>query len=215
MVICNEFIWLHIPKTAGDATLAMFKLLDHEWAVIDPNTDPEKHGTLADAHARVRESAQLPVIANLRRLPELVLSYFFHMQRHRADEVFANGRSFGQMDFGEFSRYLVEHPETHSYDNVIEGFVGDRAVDHWIRVSDLSASFVEIIGSIISLDETVCEQLLSVRANVGTYDKRSITDWYSREDIEALYRNAPRWREAELKTYGDLMVDVIDWGTQD
>ncbi len=211
MVVSEALIWLHIPKTAGDATLRMFRQLDLRFRLMDEHDDPRKHATLAEALARVPDSKRLPVIANLRRLPEIALSYYHHMQRHGRDEMFASGRRFGELSFREYLRYVLEHPETQTYDWIINHYLGDREADHWLNVTSLAPSFIEVIGSYHPVPPRAHEAIRAIQANVGRYEKDP-TAWFTPEEMETLYRNSPRWAENELRVYGDLMFDALEWG---
>lgn len=212
MVVSDRFVWLHIPKTAGDATLRMFEALGDSWQLIDPHSDGRKHGTLADAYERVPGSEGLPVIANLRRLPEMALSYFHHMQRHDPAARFANGRSFGEMSFREYLHYVIEHPQTQSYDWHLDHFFGAREADHWLLVSDLADSFVRVIGRFVAIPDGVAETIRDVRANVGGYDRaQDLSRWYDSDEMASLYRNSPRWSRCERREYGNLLFEALGW----
>ena len=211
MVISDSLVWLHIPKTAGDSTLEMFKLLDCEWPLMHEHKDPQKHSTLEQAREWQPGSERLPVIANLRRLPELVLSYFHHMQRHGREEEFANGRPFGELDFGEYLRYLLDHPDTQSHDWLLDHYLGDREVDHWLRVADLAESFIGVIGAYHPISPRATQEIRSLRENVGAYEK-DLTRWFSPEEMAALYGNCPRWSKAEQREYGNLLMEELAWG---
>ncbi|MCL4683350.1 hypothetical protein KJ059_01210 [Myxococcota bacterium] len=212
MVVSDHFLWLHIPKTAGDATLRMFEALDHPWRLIDPHSDARKHGTLADAHERVPGAGTLAVIANLRRLPEMALSYFHHMQRHDPTERFANGRCFGEMTFREYLHFVIEHPQTQSYDWHLDHFLGAREADHWLLVSDLAESFVRVIGRYVAIPPDTAEAIREVRANVGGYARADDPSrWYDRSEMISLYRNCPRWSRCERREYGNLLYETLGW----
>lgn len=214
MVISDRFLWLHIPKTAGDATLRMFEELDYPWWLIDPHSDGRKHGTLADAHERMPGVERLVVIANLRRLPEMALSYFHHMQRHSPTERFASGRCFGEMSFREYLHHVIEHPQTQTYDWHLDHFLGAREADHWLLVSNLAESFVRIIGRYVPIPEEAAERIRSVRANEGGYDRsRDLSRWYDRSEMMSLYRNSPRWSDCERREYGNLLFEAPSWGS--
>jgi hypothetical protein len=211
MVVSERLIWLHIPKTAGDATLQMFQHLSHPWRILDPHTDPLKHGTLADALRRAPGSEACAVIINLRRLPEVLVSYFHHMQRHGADQRFASGRPWGQLGYEEYLHYVLEHPETQTYDWILDQHLGKREADHYLRVSDLAASFLETVGRHHPIDPEVRDRILGIRANVGSYERRGATGWFRQDEMAQLYRNCPRWRRCEEAVYGDTLVEAVVW----
>jgi len=205
MVVSESFIWLHIPKTAGDATELMFRELEHPWRLIDPHTDPRKHATLAEARERVPEVRSLPVIANLRRLPELVLSYYHHQRRHAPQDALPDGSCFGDLSFREYLRFVIAHPEDQTFDWILNHYLSGEEPDRWLRVSSLAASFIEVIGGYLPIPEAVRGRIRSISANVGTYgDKTELRSWYHPKEIEALYRNCPRWARTERQVYGSL-----------
>lgn len=211
MVVSERLIWLHIPKTAGDATLQMFQHVSHAWRILDPHTDPQKHGTLADALRRAPGSESCAVMINLRRLPEVLVSYFHHMQRHAADHRFANGRPFGELRYEEYLHYVLEHPETQTYDWILAQHLGDREADHYLRVSDLAESFLEAVGRYHAIDPEVRDRIRTIRANVGSYERRAPNAWFRRDEMAQLYHNCPRWRGCEEAVYGDTLVDAVIW----
>jgi hypothetical protein len=213
MVISDRIIWLHIPKTAGDATLRMFEEVPVAWRVLDPHTDPRKHGTLADAHARVPGSESCAVIVNLRRLPEVLVSYFHHMQRHGSDQVYANGRRWGDLAYREYLDWVLAHPENQTYDWILDHHLGDREPDHFLRVSDLAESFLSVVGRYHEIPADARPRIEAVRANVGRYARGGLVDWFARDEMEALYRNCPRWSRSEKAVYGNLLFEEIVWPT--
>lgn len=211
MVVSESFIWLHIPKTAGDATLAMFEALRHPFHVLDPHTDPRKHGTLVEAHARAPGSEGHAVIANLRRLPDVARSYFHHMQRHAPDTPFANGRPFAALTFRQYLDHVLRHPDRQSYDWHFDHFFGPREPDHWLQVETLAESFLSVVGRYVPVPEDAAERIRATVANVGRYDRRGAASEFSRDDMEAFYAMCPRWSRAERQEYGRLLHEAIDW----
>lgn len=211
MVVSEALIWLHIPKTAGDATLRMFEALDVAWQVKDAHSDPRKHETLAEACQRVPDAGRRAVVANLRRLPELLPSYFHHMQRHAPDERFANGMRFGELGFPDYLDYVLSHPEQQSHDWLLDHQLGDREADHWLRVSELAESFLEVVGRYHRISPEAAARIRELRANEGHYPSADVTRWFRRDQMQALYANCPRWSRTERVVYGDLLLDRIDW----
>ena len=213
MIVSDKLIWLHIPKTAGDATLRMFGELPVAWRISDPHTDPRKHGVLEEAFERAPGSESCKVIINLRRLPELLVSYFHHMQRHAPEQLYANGRRFGELAYREYLHWVLEHPETQTYDWILNRHLGDREPDHFLRVSDLGASFLEVIGRHHEIPADAKPRIEAVRANVGAYERSGPANWFTRDEMETLYRNCPRWTRSERAVYGNSLIDEIPWST--
>jgi hypothetical protein len=211
MIVSDKIIWLHIPKTAGDATLRMFAEVPVAWRLFDPHTDPRKHGVLADAWARAPGSESCAVIANLRRLPEILVSYFHHMQRHAPDQLYANGRRFAELAYREYLHFVLEHPEQQSYDWILDNHLGDREPDHFLRVSDLGASFLDVVGRYHAIPADAKPRIEAVRANVGPYQRGGPADWFTRDEMETLYRNCPRWTRTERMVYGNTLLEDVAW----
>ena len=193
MVVSERLIWLHIPKTAGDATLQMFQQLSHPWRILDPHTDPQKHGTLADAYDARRARSPAPSLINLRRLPEVLVSYFHHMQRHgagaavrQADVPSANCASRSTSTTS--SSTPKPRPTTGSSTSTW----AEREADHYLRVSDLAESFLEVVGRHHEIDPEMRDRVRSIRANVGSYERRG-RDWLvpPRRDGAALPQLSP------------------------
>ena len=49
---------------------------------------------------------------------------------------------------------------------------------------------------------------LSTKINSTDY-ARDLGKWYSREDMESLYRKNPLWSELERKVYGNLLYEEM------
>lgn len=158
-------------------------------------------------------SESCAVMINLRRLPEVLVSYFHHMQRHGADQPFASGRPWGQLRYEEYLHYVLAHPETQTYDWILDQHLGSREADHYLRVSDLAESFLEAVGRHHEIDPEVGARIRSIRANVGSYERRGATGWFRRDEMAQLYRNCPRWRRCEEAVYGDTLVEAVAWET--
>jgi len=214
MVVSERLIWLHIPKTAGDSTLRMFARIPHGWRILDPHTDPQKHGTLADAYRRAPGSESCRVMINLRRLPDVLLSYFHHMQRHGPDQHFANGRRFGELAYREYLHWVLEHPENQTYDWILNHHLGERDPDHCLRVDDLAASFLDVVGLYHEIPDALRADASAIRANVGGYDRGDLTSWFTRDEMTQLYRNCPRWTRSECAVYGRALVEEIRWDAE-
>src|SRR5262245_36622747 len=78
MVIGVGFAWAHLPKTGGDATLAMFRLFPDLIEFADPDDTNDKH---AFFHSRAAEIRGKVLAMNIRRLPAWVLSRAQHVSR--------------------------------------------------------------------------------------------------------------------------------------
>ena len=78
MVIGEGYAWAHLPKTGGDATLAMFRLFPDLVEFADPDDTNDKH---TQFHSRARLIRGKLLVMNFRRLPSWVLSRALHVSR--------------------------------------------------------------------------------------------------------------------------------------
>ena len=78
MVIGDDFVWAHLPKTGGDATLAMFRVFPDLVQFADPDDSNDKH---AQFESRAQEIRGKVLAMNFRRLPAWVLSRAQHVAR--------------------------------------------------------------------------------------------------------------------------------------
>jgi hypothetical protein len=193
----------------------MFAMIPHAWRIFDPHTDPRKHGTLADAHRRAPGSESCKVIINLRRLPHVLVSYFHHMQRHAPDERYASGARWGAMSYREYLHWVLEHPQNQSYDWILDHHLGEREPDHYLRVDDLGRSFLEVVGRYHEIPDELRTSAAAIRANVGGYGRGDATSWFTRDEMEQLYRNCPRWSRCEQSVYGGRLFETLQWGAGD
>ena len=158
MVIGAGFAWAHLPKTGGDATLAMFGLFPDLVEFADPDDSNDKH---ASFHARAAKIQGKLLVMNIRRLPAWVLSRAQHVSRwgiypdyepipmatpdELADSPFPDSRLMLYTDEGRFwpDRWLR-----------MESLAGDFTdfVSSLRPVSDMERGRVEALGPVNSAD---------------------------------------------------------------
>lgn len=200
MVIGERFAWAHIPKTGGDATLALFETVAPDLVLeADPADVPDrKHEGFA---VRGPEVARKPVLAaNIRRLPDRELSRVHHLFRHGVktenwkprpmlspEEVATSGRADRQL-----LRYAVD---------------GELRIDVWLRLEHLRDDFRAFVSRFrpLSGDEEARLGTAAPKKNVASYD-HDVTHFFTREQIERLYATNPVWASVEERVYGDLAI---------
>jgi hypothetical protein len=72
-------------------------------------------------------------------------------------------------------RWVIDHPETQSYDWILNHHLGDRDADHWLRACRHSPSFIDVSAAIAipwSWDH------LANQGERGNYAK-SLDAWYA------------------------------------
>jgi hypothetical protein len=197
MVIGERFAWAHVPKTAGDLTVALFYAVVPNLVIeADPVTTRRKHHGFV--HRGVADRRILA--ANLRRLPSHQLSVVMHTFRHgdgrqnhkplpmwSPDQVASSTRADRLL-----SRYMVG---------------GRLRVTHWLRMEHLRDDFVAFVSQLRRLSEREREMAMAANPEkrVPVYD-HDPAHFFTREQIVRLYENNPLWASTELDVYGDLAI---------
>jgi hypothetical protein len=196
MVIGKEFAWAHLPKTGGDATLALFRILDDLIEYADPEDTNDKH---AFFEARADQIRGKLLAMNMRRLPSWVLSRAQHVSRRGiypdyrpqpmgtpdelADSAFPDDRLMLYTSAGRF------HP------------------DRWLRMESLPADFLDFVSDFRDVSDAERAAIEALGAvNMADYDHQ-VASWFTPAQVQRMYVNNPAWATVEQELYGGL-VDV-------
>jgi hypothetical protein len=194
VVIGQGFAWAHLPKTGGDATLAMFHLFPELIEYADPEDTNDKH---AFFHDRADEIRGRVLVMNLRRLPSWVLSRAQHVSRR-----------------GLYPDY-VPQPMGTPDELADSSFPDDRLAlytsrgrfhpDRWLRMESLAEDFIDFISDFhaIGADESARVAALGP-VNSAEYD-HEVAHWFSPEQVRRMYLNNPNWATVEQELYGGLV----------
>ena len=193
MVIGHDFAWAHLPKTGGDATLALFGLFPDLIEFSDPADSNDKHTLFESRASQIRGKV---LAMNFRRLPSWVLSRAQHVSRRGiypdyeplpmgtpdelADSDFPDDRLRLYTSEGRF------HP------------------DHWLRMESLADDFLGFVSGfrdVADAERRGVEELGTV--NMARYD-HEIDNWFSPAQIRRMYLNNPSWATIEQELYGAL-----------
>jgi hypothetical protein len=196
MVIGEHFAWAHLPKTAGDATAAMFAAVPGLVRFADSAESNDKH---LPFFAREREIAGKLLVMNIRRLPHWALSGAHHRSKYglhpdyrplpleTADEIAS------KTDGDDLLRWMTDH--------------GRFNVDHWLRTEMLEQDVLALLAELGVRDRRAKARVRRVgRVNAGEYD-HSLSAWFTPEQIHRCYDHNPRWAGIERRVYGDLLYD--------
>src|SRR6266576_3410892 len=136
MVIGERFVWAHLPKTGGSATLELFKIFPEVVLFGDFDDSNVKHTSFAERADRV---AGKSLAMNIRRLPFWVLSRAHHVARHGLypDYVPIRMPSAEELSESDFP------------DSRISWYTdsGRFRIDHWIRMERLTEDFLAFISA--------------------------------------------------------------------
>ena len=188
MVVGERFAWGHLAKTAGDATLGLFRLFPELIEFSDDATEPVKHARFAQRSELV---AGKILALNIRRLPAWVLSY--------ATDQAANGRT-PPWSAEQMSGTAVPDQKLASW--LDEGI----HVEHWFRVEHLADDFLAFVSAFTPITRARRMRVLvraRRRVNARRYD-HEVSRWLSSDQIAALYERNPVWASIERDVYGTL-----------
>jgi hypothetical protein len=195
MVIGEQFAWGHLQKTAGDATLGLFRLFPNLILYSDPRTVEDKHASFA---ARAADVEGKLLAANFRRLPDWTLSWAQHRTR-------LGTRPDGKAIAMNSPHQMVEVPRADTRLSILTDG-GRYHVDRWIRMERLVEDFTGFVSDFTDLTDGDRERISTFGpVNALDYD-HEIAHWFTPEQIRRLYRNNPIWAALEERVYGDLAL---------
>ena len=195
MVIGEKFAWGHLGRTGGDATIDFFLAFPELIRFADPVTSPDKHTPFSNRKSAVQGKV---LALNIRRLPAWVLSTAHHRTRYASPP----DHEPRQMPS---PRQMAASTEA---DEMLLPFSDDGKleIDRWLRTEFLADDFLAFISEFTEISEAKRQEILELaRSRRGTslvYD-HDPAHWFSRDQIEELYRNNPFWAEVERQVYGD------------
>src|SRR5436309_2473561 len=142
MVIGERFAWGHLPKTGGDATLALFRLFPELIARADDRGTNRKHDAFAEHEEEIRGKV---LVLNIRRLPSWMLSLAHHEARHGLYPDYQPLRMPSRDEIAERT----------CADEMLRQFTarGATRIDRWLRTEHLRQDFLGFITEITQLSK--------------------------------------------------------------
>lgn len=214
MIWGKSFIWIHIGRTGGYSFDKMCRILDEPDIHLDPLGGEwsrwKRHQTIEQ---REREqgldlTTGRAKVSNIRRLPHWILSFAEYKRRNEGleftTEELSQGRlraEYRELETGDLDpgRAREVHP-----DMVLE-YYGLAEMDHLLRTEDLACDFVRLMQRWYPISEEKGERIRHVQENANQYD-RDLSSRFSKGQIRRMYESCPRWRDLELKLYGNLLL---------
>jgi hypothetical protein len=195
MVIGERFAWGHLQKTAGDATLGLFRLFPDLILYSDPRNVEEKHASFASRAAEVDGKL---LAANFRRLPDWTLSWAQHRARYAK-------RPDGKPVAMNSPHQMVDVPRADKRISILTDG-GRYHIDRWIRMERLAEDFTAFVSDLTNVSADDRERITTFDSvNTLDYD-HDIGHWFTPEQVQRLYRNNPLWASVEERVYGDLAL---------
>jgi hypothetical protein len=196
MVIGRGFAWAHLPKTAGDATMAMFQAVPGLVQFADPADSNDKHMPF---FGREREVAGRLLVMNLRRLPAWAFSGAQHKARHgvfpdyRPTPLESWEEITSRTDADDLLRWMTDH--------------GRFRVRRWLRAEHLRDDVLDFLAELGDLDDAARRAVSSVgRVNQGQYAPGLAAE-PTPDQLARLYGLNPEWGAIERRLYGALPID--------
>jgi hypothetical protein len=190
VVIGKTFAWGHIPKTGGDATLALFRLFPEVIVFADDVTANAKHAYFP---AREGQLAEKTLMLNIRKLPDWILSWAH--QRHRGapgfpPEKLATPAEMAEWDIAD--QMLAAHTDN-----------GRLTIGRWLRMEFLKEDFLSFISECTDVSEANKAAIESApKINLMRYD-HDTDRWFSDAQMARLRERNPRWSALERRLYED------------
>jgi len=195
MVIGERFAWGHLQKTAGDATLGLFRLFPELILYSDPRNVEDKHASFGTRSAEVDGKL---LAANIRRLPDWTLSWAQHRARYAK-------RDDGSAIAMNSPHQMVEIPRADKRLSILTDS-GRYHIDRWIRMEQLVGDFSVFIAEFTDLTGQDRDRIATYGpVNALDYD-HEIAHWFTPDLIRRLYQNNPLWASVEERIYGDLAL---------
>jgi hypothetical protein len=193
MVVGRTFVWAHLEKTGGSATLAMFDLFPELVEFADAADDAAKHSPFGDRPELMEGKLR---VCNARRLPDYLLSWAVWQSRP--------GNQVGRKTM-ESPHEISEFPRA---DRRLAHITNDNRfpVERWLRMENLGEDFLAFAGELTDVDEGRATAVRDLRRiNTLDYD-HDVRHWFSDAQIKRMYEVNPVWRMIEEKVYGDLLA---------
>lgn len=203
MIVGPDFVWLHFPKCAGTAVEAALRVLLadrpgihfdelnpsnviwHQPAAVRQRHDPSFH--LGDRQ----------VICCIRRLPTWLLSRVHYEVARSPDrtptrEMLLKGLLYEQDGkLNPADEYIVYYTKPR--------------VDTWVRTEFLAQD----LATAFALDKALVERTLTISNTAVIPYIKSLSFWFTEEELRSLYEANPLWARLEQKLYGSLLVPKL------
>ena len=198
MIITPRLAWVHLPKTAGTSTDALFAVSGLPLLWRDSQDSPVKHLPPAEHPS----AAELPLIgrqpmANFRRLPHWLLSNLQHKR-------ISMGLGVDQEPMRRGLFYRHRDQCWLPADWWLERFGIDES---WLllRSEHLKSDLISALRRHEGLGLRASVRLLAVQSRNRNRYRRRLSDWFGVGDLERLYATNPRWAALERALYGALL----------
>jgi hypothetical protein len=206
MVVGDEFVWMHFPKTAGHTVELALRAATRgrRDIVFDQRGvhDDRWHDSLHERRLRDRsfDPTGKLVIAGFRRLPWWILSRV-HYEASRPPYRWARREMIQEGEYFEQSG-AVGKADVHAT------MFADCSVHRWLRTEHLREDFVACFGDILGPAALKAVRKLDRKINETRLRYVERLDFYfTPDELRRLYEANPTWAAVEREVYGGLLGD--------
>jgi hypothetical protein len=197
MVVMPRLVWAHLPKAAGDTTLAMFNLFPEFVEFADPTGTHLKHAWFSERpeYTSGRERA-----LNIRRLPAWILSFTLYKSKRGLHP--------------HYTQLPMDSPRqmslTSAADKHLAPFIetGSRLPEHWLRVETLAEDFLALMSRFTDVSPSRHRAVMALAPQNAILYERELGAWFTRKHIERMYDTNPLWATVEKTVHGDTLLDT-------
>lgn len=199
MIVTENLLWSHLPKTAGTTTDLLFQRTGLPLLWRDSQSSPSKHLPFEE-HFELPASLSLPRlrVINFRRLPWWLLS----AHHHKILSMEITPESAPLAD-GLFYRHQLK--AWLPADWWLDRFGVD---EQWtfLRVEHLKSDFLQLLKCHQPVGLRSRFRILLTRARNRHVYNRQLSSWFSSLQLQSIYAANPRWAVIERRLYGDLLA---------
>lgn len=196
MIIYHNFIWLHLPKTAGTSTAELFRKLNIDGVIVDADDKDEKHQSIEDrlreGGARSSSTAKTKIITS-RRLASWLISDWHHKTQKMGLKL-----PFEPVKSGLF--YSLRLGGTWVAADYWIHYFKAKSCTHTIRIENIEEDSNSII---LPLLPRGTQKLKLPKKNKNNYNK-SLEHFFGKRDLKRIYQNNPAWSSWENDIYGNI-----------
>lgn len=193
MIISNQFIWLHLPKTGGTSTAGLFRSLDIPGISVDPDEVDAKHESIQHRlqDGNLKRETRTTIITS-RRLASWLLSDWHHKTKKMRLEL-----PFNPVKSGLF--YSLRLGGTWTTADYWIHYFNATSCTYTVRLENLEEDSNRYV---LPLLPKGTHPLQFPRQNTNKYSQK-IEDFFSERDLKRIYENNPAWATWEEEIYGN------------
>ena len=191
MIEGPNFVWLHLPKTAGTSTAQLFRELNLSGVSVDPDHIDRKHESIQNRLKSFKSNPDKARIITTRRLASWLLSDWHHKTKKMGLKI-----PFGPAKSGLF--YSLRLGGTWVSADYWIHYFNARSCTHTVRVEHLQEDSNRYVLPLLPKGTKL---LKFSQQNTNEYSHK-IEDFFGRSDLKRIYNNNPAWTAWEKEMYG-------------